>query len=410
MMKNEVKHIKCSKCRCWRLPDQFLNKTGRKLKSCFTCREYARKAREKNRDRFQCPHCEYKFSANSHLNQHIKSVHDQIKDFECKQCEFKCSSNSQLNRHVKQVHDQIKDFECKQCDYICSNNSHLNQHIKSVHDQIKDFECKKCNYNCSTSSNLKRHIKSVHDQIKDFECKKCNYNCSTSSSLKAHVKQVHDQIKDSQCPHCEFKCFANNNLKRHIKAVHDQIKDFECKQCEYKCSTSSSLKAHVKQVHDQIKDYQCQQCEFKCSTSSSLNQHMKTCTGELQCSAGEARIMKELKAMRIPYIYDSTYAPFTEATGKRLRFDFYLPQYDIFIEYNGKQHYEPVRFGGCSIEQAELKLAKQQRHDNLKSDFCGDRLLTIPCWRFNDIGKILFKFIYKNTDWGVEYEKIEHYL
>ena len=26
--------------------------------------------------------------------------------------------------------------------------------------------------------------------------------------------------------------------------------------------------------------------------------------------------------------------------------DFYLPKYNLFIEYNGKQHYEPIEYFG----------------------------------------------------------------
>ena len=39
-------------------------------------------------------------------------------------------------------------------------------------------------------------------------------------------------------------------------------------------------------------------------------------------------------------------------TGHNLRFDFFLPKQNIFIEYDGQQHFEPVDFGSMSKDQA----------------------------------------------------------
>jgi hypothetical protein len=46
----EVKHERCGKCKCWRLPSDFLNDKGRKLKTCDKCRALCRKSEKK------CPH------------------------------------------------------------------------------------------------------------------------------------------------------------------------------------------------------------------------------------------------------------------------------------------------------------------------------------------------------------------
>lgn len=61
-----------------------------------------------------------------------------------------------------------------------------------------------------------------------------------------------------------------------------------------------------------------------------------------------------------------------------LPFDFYLPDCNVCIEFDGRQHYEPVeRFGG---EEA-LKLT--QYHDSIKNNYCmsnGLMLLRIGFW------------------------------
>lgn len=45
---------------------------------------------------------------------------------------------------------------------------------------------------------------------------------------------------------------------------------------------------------------------------------------------------------------------FKDCKGKRcvLSFDFFISKYNVLIEFDGKQHYFPVNFNGCSDEQA----------------------------------------------------------
>jgi hypothetical protein len=65
----------------------------------------------------------------------------------------------------------------------------------------------------------------------------------------------------------------------------------------------------------------------------------------------------------------------------KLPFDFYLPEYNTCIEYDGKQHFEPV-FGIKSFESV-------QRTDKLKTDYCKDngiKLIRIPyTMNLNDV-------------------------
>ena len=60
---------------------------------------------------------------------------------------------------------------------------------------------------------------------------------------------------------------------------------------------------------------------------------------------------------------------------RKLPFDFYLPELNTCIEYNGKQHYEPIDFfgGDCGFKE-------QQIRDMVKNKYCYEnniKLLTI---------------------------------
>lgn len=67
--------------------------------------------------------------------------------------------------------------------------------------------------------------------------------------------------------------------------------------------------------------------------------------------------------MNINYIYQ--YKPKGLKRIYQLSYDFYLPDYNILIEYQGEQHYKPVPFGG-DIENAKIKFRNQIKNDNIK--------------------------------------------
>ena len=77
---------------------------------------------------------------------------------------------------------------------------------------------------------------------------------------------------------------------------------------------------------------------------------------------------------------------------RRLSFDFYLPDFNLCIEYNGHQHYRPVNFGGISDKKAQKKYDAQIHRDQIKRDFCNKnniKLIEIPYWNFDNIEEIL---------------------
>lgn len=65
------------------------------------------------------------------------------------------------------------------------------------------------------------------------------------------------------------------------------------------------------------------------------------------------------------------------------KIDFVIKDKNIFIEYNGKQHYEPCTFGRSSEENANKKFIKQQYRDKLVKEYCiknNIKLLELPYW------------------------------
>ena len=62
-----------------------------------------------------------------------------------------------------------------------------------------------------------------------------------------------------------------------------------------------------------------------------------------------------------------------------LPFDFYLPDYNICIEYNGIQHYKPIEhFGG------KERFILQQKCDKIKFDYCEINKINLIIIKYNE--------------------------
>lgn len=132
----------------------------------------------------------------------------------------------------------------------------------------------------------------------------------------------------------------------------------------------------------------CKVCGHVWGVTWANLQRYKICP-KCKGSYGEKKICNYLDNNQIDYEYQYT---FKECKDTRvLPFDFYIPQYNLCIEYDGELHYESARY----IKDEDImdyKLKKQQEHDKIKDNYCKDKninLLRIPYWEFNNIENIL---------------------
>lgn len=91
-------------------------------------------------------------------------------------------------------------------------------------------------------------------------------------------------------------------------------------------------------------------------------------------SKSEKYIIHALDKLGIKYEYQKYFDGLKDK--QKLSYDFYLPNANVLIEYNGEQHYRPVNyFGGKS------HFLMQQQHDRMKQKYAEDHgytLINIP--------------------------------
>jgi len=115
--------------------------------------------------------------------------------------------------------------------------------------------------------------------------------------------------------------------------------------------------------------------------------HLRQESGCPKCreSKGERKIRKYLEENNINYKYQ--YPIKIKNRKKSLYFDFYLPEQNIAIEFDGVFHYE---------DHPKQPLEITKKRDELKNQYCKEnkiKLIRIPYWEYDNIEKILEKEI-----------------
>lgn len=106
-------------------------------------------------------------------------------------------------------------------------------------------------------------------------------------------------------------------------------------------------------------------------------------------SIGERRIRQWLEMNNIDFIQEKWFEDCRDINP--LRFDFYLPDKNIAIEFDGEQHFKETHF--FSFRNSKTSTTEYtQSHDIIKTNYCnshGINLIRIPYTQINGIEKIL---------------------
>ena len=188
-------------------------------------------------------------------------------------------------------------------------------------------------------------------------CIKCQYKDIRESRLK-YTKDEAEQIINSKYgnvllnPH-EYVNMSERNLR------------IKCGCCGKQIFTTT--------LYDYITG--SDRCIF-CSQSLSRNEFI---------------IANYLDSNNIEYKSEKTFKDCRDKTP--LPFDFYLPTYNLCIEYDGEYHYRPIRISKEETEEdIQNRFELRQFHDQIKNEYCqshGIELLRIPYWEQGNIEQII---------------------
>ena len=234
----------------------------------------------------------------------------------------------------------------------CPEHGYFHQ---SINSHLKGHGCGRCNgsYTLSEDEIIKEFNK-IHNNYYD-------YSLMEYKNMKTHIKIIcpeHGPFKQVPYSHkigtgCS-KCSGNKKLNtkeviEHFKKVHNNTYNYD--KFEYKNASTKSVvicKKHGEfkvTPHNHKRGRGCPKCKM---------------------SYGEKEIMFTLDKHKIKYIYQKR---FENCRNKYpLPFDFYLPDYNICIEYDGVQHFTTYEFFG-----GEKEFKKRVKFDAIKNKYCKEK-------------------------------------
>ena len=131
---------------------------------------------------FSCDQCSFTAPTENRLRVHVKERHDKIKDQVCKICGFAFSRKKDLHRHMVCVHKVgEKKFKCELCPIKFIEAHRLREHVRGVHDKIKDYVCEGCGYATWQKNTLRLHKRTIQCQKRskkikcEFKCESCTF-------------------------------------------------------------------------------------------------------------------------------------------------------------------------------------------------------------------------------------------
>ena len=115
--------------------------------------------------------------------------------------------------------------------------------------------------------------------------------------------------------------------------------------------------------------------------SDSLVQGDTLSCGHCNRSIGSIKIEQLLKENNIQYEMEKTFPDLKGKNDMPFRFDFYLPEYNRLIEFDGIQHYKERDIFSDSLKTV-------QERDSIKNQYCINNnipLVRIPYWRLEKL-------------------------
>jgi len=215
------------------------------------------------------------------------------------------------------------------------------------------------------------------DDFTDVNNKNLNVRCGKCGNIYTVSFSKYKNSNQVTCPSCFQKTIGEKlklSKEQLIRYIESENGNILLNPEDYKNNQTINLKIKCGECGNvylaSLANYQSGQ--IRCHNCSSKK------------TRGERLVENCLEKFNIEYENEKR---FDGCKDKRcLPFDFYLFDYNTCIEFDGRQHFEPV-YGEESFEMTKL-------HDKIKNDYCYNndiKLIRIPYWESQNIEKILTK-------------------
>lgn len=322
---------------------------------CKNCKEYFYQVPLSHLAGNGCEKCSYKFRANKKMLD-LDTIISRFRQIHKNKYDYSNIIYTGMKNNVKIV--------CNSCG---------NYFLMSPANHLKGEGCPYCNKNfCKTTKQFISEARLVHGDDYDYRnviyknnrtpveiiCKQCGN----------HFFQTPDNhLRGQKCPKCAYKAMG---MRKMLDTSSFIMKSTEIHKGRYDYSKSiySGICEPVKII--------CNKCHRMFTQIA--HSHLMGC-GCPYCkqSKGELAIIEFLDKNKIDYEIQKR---FTDCKNiKPLPFDFYLPKYNLCIEYQGEQHYKCINFFG-----GEKAFELRKKNDEIKKNYCELHKIKLLEIHYND--------------------------
>ena len=257
---------------------------------------------------------------------------------------------------------------------ICPEHGEFEKSLETM--VYRKEGCPKCNGFLSSDLILEKINLTKYTLIDDENLKMHNTYIFNCPEHKEFIQTPYKLLKNG-CPKCK-------GYNKTIDEIINELNKIHFDRYEYiinSFSSKSTFKSKIKII-----------CPEHGEFENILQNHYHKKSGCPKCkmSKGETFLMNILKEFDIKHV---TQKSFQECRNKnKLPFDFYLPDYNTCIEYDGKQHFEEVEFFG-----GQSALLKTQENDLIKTNYCIENNIKLIRIKYNQSEKDI-----RNIIWNIK--------
>lgn len=324
--------------------------------------------------------------------------------------------------------EEVYNLETTKCD-VCGKEfvkRKPNSHFCSMECRLIDREANRTYLNCEYCGEKfyipkAEYNHKLNNNQKHFYCsKKCRLEVEKhdiNDIREMFSERGYDLISEtykSAKEYLEYRCKKHYD-KGILKITYSNFASgFGCKYCgdEKTANAKRNDISKVKEVflaHDMIlidgQEYKNanQKLKYICKNhpekgvqemaySNACSNYCPFCS----LSKGEKEIIKWLEDNQISYVSQKKFEDLIGVGGRCLPYDFFIPNANLLIEYQGKQHYEENKHFSSSNMDSKQSFEVRKEHDNRKRRYAkenGYDLLEIPYTDFKNINIILSNVI-----------------
>ena len=192
-----------------------------------------------------------------------------------------------------------------------------------------------------------------------------------------------NHLRGQTCPSCAHIIIANKNRKTTDEFVQD-AKQVHGNRYDYS------------DVHYKHKDFNVVIiCHKHGAFYQSPHNHLLG-SGCPKCasSKGEQKIIMILDSKGTHYERQKMFSNCRSPKGRMLKFDFFIPDKNVLIEFDGPQHFGDLKIGKYTLKKQEFEVLKI--HDKIKNEYAqsnGIKLVRIPHWEDKSIENVISQYL-----------------